>query len=130
MMLSAATRASCSAITIGRSSAAAAIEVIDGLRPADPAAQEERRAGVHRDQVDVLDDPEHLAGAGHDREVPKAAIEHVEQHLAPEPVRRTRVRGRRHRRGDGLAPAEPGGEDATAQVAVGEDPERPVAGRG
>ena len=75
-------------------------------------------------------DPEQLAARRDHREVAHAAVEHLEQHAAAEPVGRDRVGGRRHhgryRRVAGQTPA---ATTRRAQVAVGDDPEAAVASR-
>ena len=94
---------------------------------ADPLAQEERRPRVRRDEVDVLDHAEDPPGRRHDREMAKPAVEHLEQDVAAEPVRRAGVRGCGHRRRDRRVAAKARRQDAGSQVAIGEDPERAVA---
>ena len=68
-------------------------ELLDALRPGDPLTQEERGPRLDRDKIEILDDPQDLAGRRQDREVPEAAVEHVQQRLPAETVGRTRVRG-------------------------------------
>ena len=121
------TRASCIATTLGRSSAAATTSSSTLLRPRDPPAQEERRARLDARPGRGPRDAQDLAGGRHDREVAEAAIEHLEQHVAAEPVGAAGVRRRRHRGRDGRVAGQPARDDPCAQVAVGEDPERPVA---
>ena len=87
-------------------------QVLDALRAGDPLAQEERRAGLHGDQVEILDDAEDLAGGRDDREMAEAAIEHVEQHLAAQPVGRAGVGRRGHRGRNRSVPGEPTGQDS------------------
>ena len=73
-----------------------------------------------------LHHPEHGPARRDDREVAKAPIEHLEQHLAPEPVGPDRVGGIRHRRRYRILPGQTVRDHARAQVAVGENPERAV----
>ena len=58
----------------------------------------------------------------------ETAVEHVEQGLAGQSVGRAGVCRRRHRRGHGLVGAQACRDHPAAQVAVGHDPEYPVAG--
>ena len=66
-------------------------------RAGDRRAQVKRRPRLGGDEVGVLDDAEHPAGRRDDGEVADAAIEHVQPHLAAQPVGRHRVGRRRHR---------------------------------
>ncbi|MDN5747347.1 MAG: hypothetical protein L0H64_02280 [Pseudonocardia sp.] len=94
-------------------------------RPGDPPAQPEAAAGGGRHHVDVLQHPEHLAGRGEDGSVAHPAVEHVEQHLAPEPVACRGPGGRGHRHGQRRGGVGAVG-DSGPQVAVGEDADAPV----
>ncbi len=102
-------------------------ELRDGLRSRDPPAQEERGARLGRDQVDLLDHPEDRADRGHHREVAKAAVEHVEEHVAAETIGRARVGRRRHHRRHRHVAGQPVRDHPRAEIVVGEDSERAVA---
>ena len=102
-------------------------ELLGVGRPDDRRAQVEGRAALGRDEVDVVDDPEERAGRRQHREVADAAVEHLDEHLAGHAVAGDGVRGRAHDLRDGGVGRQAGGQDARAQVAVGEDPEASVA---
>ena len=101
-------------------------ELVRGRRAGDRGPQVKRRPRLGGDQVGVLHDAEHPAGRREHGEVAHAAIEHVQPHLAAQPVGRDRVGRRRHRLRDRRIEGQPAGHHACAQVAIGEDPERPA----
>ena len=92
----AATRASCSAITVGRSPAAAAASSPSVVARAIAARRWNELRVADRHEVAVLDHADHLAGGGQHREVADAAVEHVEQDLAAAAVGGDGVGGRAH----------------------------------
>ena len=102
-------------------------DLVDRRRPGERRAQLEGAAGHDRHQVRVLDHAEHAAGGGDHRAVADAAVEHVQQRLAAGHVRGHGVGRRAHRGRDRVGGVAPGGHDAGAQVAVGEDAEPAVA---
>jgi hypothetical protein len=95
----AATRASCSAATVGHVARDDG-ELVRVRRARDRGAQEEGRAALGGEQVHVVDDTEQRARRRQHREVADAAVEHLDEHLAAEagPPSRCR-RGRSSRSG-------------------------------
>ena len=68
--------------------------------------------------------PSTRAGRREDREVAKAPVKHVEQHLARQAVSWHGLGRSRHRLEHGRLGREPDGEHPGAQVPVGEDAKR------
>ena len=124
----AATRASCSATTVGRSSAAA-LTSSSTLRPGRSRwrrKNDDRVWTATRSRSSI--DAEHLAARRDDREVAKAAVEHLEQRPRRRAGRARHVyAGRGHRGRHRRVARQTRGDHARAQVAIGEDPERPIA---
>ena len=88
---SAATRASCSAMIIGFSPAAAARQVRGAGGEVDGAPQQERPARLGRDQVAAVHHAQDLAGGGQHGNVMHAALEHVQQDVADQAARPSTV---------------------------------------
>ena len=94
----------------------------------DRALQCERRVAPDPHQVGVRDHADDPSARVGDREVVKAALEHAEQDLADHRVGRHGLGPRRHHLSDRGVGAAALGDDARAEVAVGQDAHRPVGG--
>ncbi len=128
-MADGATRASCSATVVPGSWRMIASTVSNDVARAIARAKVKRRLVLDRQQLRVRHHAHHLAGRRQHREVPHTAVEHVEQHLGPELVGRHGVRRRGHDLAQRRVAGQAGGDDAAAQVAVGDDAERAVGQR-
>ena len=90
-----------------------------GYRPTD----DERRTSLGRQQVHVRDDADQLAAVGTDGQVAHAAVDHGEHQLGARTVGVGRHRRGAHHPADRLVERQPLGDDADAQIVIGDDPQ-------